>query len=83
MGLLLNNQFLNYSTKYASRIVYFNYKEFVVKALRGFKPQRDFLSKFRKKPSVTLLRFLHYRLSHFDEATFLATNQKLQVFFEI
>jgi len=86
MGLLLNNTYFNYLTKAASRIVYFDYKEFVVKNLRGFKPQKNFqqklfyfLSKFNKKPSVALLMFLYYRLSRFDKSQFDKTNEKLQV----
>ena len=78
MGLLLNNQFANFNVKRVSNLVGFNYKEFVVKSLRGFKLQGDFLKKFRKQPPTALLSFMYYRLSRFNSAKFKATNEKLQ-----
>jgi len=78
MGLLLNNQQINYSTKKVSGTVNFDYKEFVVKNLRGFNPAGDYLGKFRKKPTCSILNFLYFRLSRFDKQKFIKGNAKLQ-----
>ena len=79
MYLLLNTKYPNLYTKKASRVIQFDYKEFVVKNLRGFQPQKDFLAKFKKRPNVATLHFMHHRLSTFDKAQFDETNQKLLV----
>ncbi len=78
MGLLLNNQPVNLYAKKVFLSVGFDYKEFVVKNLRGFAPKGDFLAKFRKKPAAALLNFMLYRLKNFDPKRFADSNGKLQ-----
>lgn len=75
--LLLNNYYFNVGTRRVCSVTGFDYKKFVVGIMRGFPPQKDFLAKFRFRPSAPLLSFLNHRLNNFDERENEALNRPL------
>lgn len=79
IGVLLNSTKANYILRKLSHTFNFDHKEFGVRNLRGFAPANDFLEKFNKRPSVSLVAFLYERLKKFDPVTFKATNKKINV----
>eukprot|EP00826_Nyctotherus_ovalis_P049802 TRINITY_DN6042_c0_g1_i16.p1 TRINITY_DN6042_c0_g1~~TRINITY_DN6042_c0_g1_i16.p1 ORF type:complete len:233 (-),score=56.23 TRINITY_DN6042_c0_g1_i16:532-1230(-) len=79
VGILLNSTKANYILRRLSHLFNFDHKEFGVRNLRGFAPANDFLEKFNKQPSVSLVAFLYDRLKKFDPASFKATNKKISV----
>ena len=57
-----------------------NREEATVALIRGFKPDEDFLGKFRIRPSSMLLYFIAKRCEQFQHATFEANMAKMRRF---
>jgi len=76
---LIKSSCLNRVSRRIFNALNFDYKEYCVSMLRGFRAQDNFLHTFRIRPSIPLVYFLYYRLSHFNKQAFIDGNNRLLI----
>lgn len=80
MILVNNRKVLAFAIK-GINAFYDDREDFLISLVRGFKPDKDYLARYRFKPCGALLSFIYDRVSTFDAKDFELNNKKYQVLF--
>jgi hypothetical protein len=75
MTLTNNRKVMAFGIK-AVNTFYDDREDFLISLVRGFKPDKDYLARYRFKPCGALLSFIYDRVSTFDAKEFELNNKK-------